>query len=56
MHKNKDFGIVSLYSSDWEIIIDKPSSLSAAAPPPSEGGLVMSTGGAGRRGGRVVQG
>lgn len=20
MHKNKDFGIVSLYSSDWEVI------------------------------------
>lgn len=26
MHKNKDFGIVSLYSSDWEVINDNFSS------------------------------
>lgn len=41
MHKNKDFGIVSLYSYNWEVNDENfscGSPLSAAGPLPGEGG------------------
>lgn len=49
MHKNKDFGIISLCSFVWEIISDNFSSGRGvlSVQQPGEGGLVMSTGAAG---------
>lgn len=47
MHKNKDFGIVSLYSSDWEFLTR--TSQSDAEFSQCCRGLVLSAGGAGSR-------